>query len=183
MTFDKDEFMQDVVTNSMWPNNLTLDWDRIHGLALAIHESIENGINAEQTLLEGLILMEWLSGVATVNYRALRNQMMGRMIDGEMTTEEIFGIVMSPKQTSISIDISDMVGDMDDNMKDLMAGIGEALSEALGGSKEDSSKGMMNDILEQLNTGKKADKIDEDSFINVLNALKKVANDDLKEEE
>jgi hypothetical protein len=179
MTFDKDEFMQDVVTNSMWPNNLTLDWDRIHGLALAIHESIENGINAEQTLLEGLILMEWLSGVATVNYRALRNQMMGRMIDGDMTTDEIFGIVMSPKQ---SIDI-DVIGDIDDNMKDLMAGIGQALNEALSSSKEDSSKGMMNDILQQLKNSKRADKIDEDSFINMLNALKKAANDDLQEEE
>ena len=32
--------------------------------------------------------MEWLSSVATINYRALRNQMMGQMIDGNMTTEK-----------------------------------------------------------------------------------------------
>jgi hypothetical protein len=86
---------------------------------------------------------------------------------------------MSPKQ---SIDI-DVIGDIDDNMKDLMAGIGQALNEALSSSKEDSSKGMMNDILQQLKNSKRADKIDEDSFINMLNALKKAANDDLQEEE
>lgn len=181
MTFDKDEFMQDIMSNSMWPNNLTLNWDRLHRLALSIHESIENGINAEQTLLEGLILMEWLSGVATVNYRALRNQMMGRMVDGEMTAEEIFGIEMSPKQ-SINIDISDLVGNMNGDMKDLMTGIGEAISEALSDSKEDSSKGMMDDILKQL-TNSKTDTIDENSFVDILNALKQAADNDLKEEE
>jgi hypothetical protein len=41
----------------------------------------------------------------------------------------------------------------------------------------------MNDILQQLKNSKRADKIDEDSFINMLNALKKAANDDLQEEE
>ena len=181
MTFDKDEFMQDIMSNSMWPNNLTLNWDRLHRLALSIHESIENGINAEQTLLEGLILMEWLSGVATVNYRALRNQMMGRMVDGEMTAEEIFGIEMTPKQ-SINIDISDLVGNMNGDMKDLKTGIGEAISEALSDSKEDSSEGMMDDILKQL-TNSKTDTIDENSFADILNALKQAADNDLKEEE
>ena len=108
MTFTKDEFMEDIMSNSMWPSNLELDWDRVHELAVAMHEAIEDSINEQQDLIQGLILMEWLSSVATINYRALRNQMMGQMIDGNMTTEEIFAIRMTPKHKQIDIDVSEI---------------------------------------------------------------------------
>ena len=68
MTFGKDEFMEDIMSNSMWPNNLDLDWDQ-YELAVAMHEAIEDSINHQQDLIQGLILMEWLSSVATINYR------------------------------------------------------------------------------------------------------------------
>jgi len=169
------------MNNSMWPNNLDLDWDRVHELALAMHKAIEDSINEQQDLIQGLILMEWLSSVATINYRALRNQMMGRMIDGDMTTEEIFGIKMTPKHKEINIDISSIFGG-EGNMEDLMKGIGNAIQEAMQEVQEEMGSNPMEDILKQLKaTGSKEGT--EESFASILNALKDAIEDSPNEEE
>lgn len=169
------------MSNSMWPNNLDLDWDRVHELAVAIHEAIEDSINKDQNLIQGLILMEWLSSVATINYRALRNQMMGQMIEGNMTTDEIFGIKMTPKHKQIDIDVSEIFNGGGD-IGDLMKGIGNAIQEAMQEVQEEMKGNPMEDILNQLKaTG--SNEGTEESFASILSALKDAIEDSPNEEE
>ncbi len=171
------------MNNSMWPNNLELDWDRVHELAVAMHEAIENSVNGEQDLIEGLILMEWLASVATINYRALRNQMMGQMIDGNMTTEEIFGIRMTPKQKQINIDVSEIFNmNGEGSFEDLMKGLGNAIQEAIQEVQEEMGDNPMENILNQLKVRGNSEGAEE-SFESILNALKEAVEDSPDEEE
>lgn len=181
MTFSKDEFMEDIMSNSMWPNNLDLDWDRVYELAVAMHEAIEDSINHQQDLIQGLILMEWLSSVATINYRALRNQMMGQMIDGNMTTEEIFAIRMTPKHKQIDIDVSEIFN-VGGNIEDLMKGIGNAIQEAMQEVQEEMKGNPMEDILRHLKASGQKEGTEE-SFASILTALKEAVEDSPNEEE
>lgn len=167
--------------NSLWPNNLDLDWDRVHELAMAIHKAVEDSVTQQQHLIEGLILMEWLAGVATVNYRVLRNQMMGQMIDGNKTTEEIFAITMSPKATEINIDISDLFGG-GKSMDGLMEEISSAVEEAMQEARTSAGKNVMADILKKAGKNGK-EEIDQESFLSILNALKGAVDDSPNEEE
>lgn len=170
------------MSNSMWPNNLNLDWDRVHELAIAMHKAIEDSINKDQNLIQGLILMEWLSSVATINYRALRNQMMGQMIDGNMTTKEIFDIKMEPKKhEEFEIDISQIFKG-EANIEDLMKGIGNAIQEAMQEAQEEMSGNTMDDILKKLKATGNTEGTEE-SFASILKALKEAVNDSPNEEE
>lgn len=176
MRFSKDEFMNDIVHTHMWPNNMNVDWDRIWMLAQDIHEKIEDAVDSHQTLIEGIILMEWLSAVATVNQRALRQQMLGQIMDGQDPTEVLSTVMTPAKEATININLSDLLNS-DDAFQEVMKNIQESL-EKVG----NIDYGPMEDVLKTLKDSNKEMGTPE-SFEKILNALKSAVEDSDNEEE
>ena len=107
--------------------------------------------------------------------------MMGQMIDGNMTTEEIFAIRMTPKHKQINIDVSEIFNG-GGNIEDLMKGIGNAIQEAMQEAQEEMKGNPMVDVLKHLKaTG--SNEGTEESFASILNALKEAVEDSPTEEE
>ena len=94
MSFSYDEFMEDMWTNHLWPNNFPVDFRKVYELARELHNSIEEIISKKQNLIEGFVLMDWLSSVARMNQRVLRQQVFGRLTDGD-TMKEIGEVILS----------------------------------------------------------------------------------------
>ena len=170
MSFSYDEFMEDMWANHAWPNNFPVDFRKVYELARELHNSIEDILSKKQNLLEGYVLMDWLSSVARMNQRVLRQQVFGRLTDGD-TMKEIGEVMLQSKKEDIGIEINieDVFGNNKGNMpkglEELLDGIGNAIHEAMG------NKSTEEQVIEMIDSSD-TDIGSEESFGKILKALK-----------
>ena len=170
MSFSYDEFMEDMWTNHLWPNNFPVDFRKVYELARELHNSIEDIISKKQNLLEGYVLMDWLSSVARMNQRVLRQQVFGRLTDGD-TMKELGEVMLQPKKEKVDIEINiedvfgGKKGNMPEGLEELLDGIGNAIHEAMG------NKSTEEQVIEMIDSSD-TDIGSEESFGKILKALK-----------
>jgi len=184
MKFSYEDFMEDMESNSIWPNNLDVDWQRIYNLALNLHNAIEEALDEKQSLIEGMILMEWLQGVTGANYRVLRQQILGMSIDGEKNVKDILNTVLPKKGQTINIDLSSILEG--NGIQDILKSVETALRENLDKEEEKSgeydSENPIQGIIDMLSaTGNEEGT--EETFEKMFDALKNAVLDSKNEEE
>lgn len=184
MRFSYEDFMEDIESNSLWPNNLDVDWQRIYNLALNLHNAVEEALDEHQSLVEGLILMEWFQGVTSANYRVLRQQMLGMSIDGKGDMKDILNTVLPKKGEMINIDLSSILEG--NGIQDILKSVETALRDNLGKGKQKSgeydSENPVQGIIDMLSaTGNEEGS--EESFERMFDALKNAVLDSNNEEE
>mgnify|MGYP001350976084 CR=1 FL=1 len=169
MTFSYDEFMEDMSANKMWPNNFPVDFHKVYELAKNLHETIESSINKKQQLLEGLVLMDWLTSVAQMNYNALRQQVFGRLSDKESMEEVGEVILNSRSMPEIEINLEDFFGDngnMPEGLEQMLDELGNAIHEAMGKVKSTEEQ-----VIEMIDSSEQ-EIGSQESFEKILKALK-----------
>lgn len=184
MKFSYEDFMEDIESNYVWPSNLDVDWQRIYNLALNLHSAIEEALDENQSLIEGMILMEWLRGVTSANYRVLRQQMLGMSIDGEKNVKDILNTVLPKKGQTINIDLSSILEG--NGIQDILKSVETALRENVGKGKQKSgeydSENPVQGIIDMLSaTGNEEGT--EETFEKMFDALKNAVLDSENEEE
>ena len=169
MSFDYNDFMEDMNGNKMWPNNFPVDFHKVYELAKELHETIEVCISKKQNLLEGLVLMDWLTSVARMNYNALRQRAFGMLSDKE-TMEELEEVMLQPpSRPDIEINLEDFFGgkgSMPEGLEQLLDELGNAIHEAMGEVKSTEEQ-----VIEMIDSSEQ-EIGSQESFGKILKALK-----------